>query len=469
MRIMRPSFRPGGASAKIPTLDSAAPMLAAAALQDNFMSEIEPENLDPVHVMASRFDLAKPVLGAAYGVVIDILSRPRRSLIVNFPIRLDDASVRQFQGYRVLHNNALGPGKGGIRFYPKLMLSEVEALACLMTLKCSLLQIPFGGAKGGVDCNPGQLSVNEISRITRRFITELGDNIGPHIDIPAPDMYTNEKTMSWIYDTYDMTHPGRNNRPVVTGKPLDLGGSEGRHAATGLGCLYAAEHVIATTNLARLSAIEGATVAVQGYGDVGSAAAASFRRAGARVVAIGDSAGGVYNSKGIDLQQADLHKREHGQLSGLHESTSITNEELLQLECDILVPAALANQIHVGNADDIKAGMIVEGANSPVSPMADRILAGKGVIVIPDILANAGGVTVSYYEWVQNNQNESWDEEQVNAKMKRKITRAADKIMRKLRELSARTDLDKPDLRTAAIVVAIEHLARVIDERGIWP
>ena len=437
------------------------------------MSHPEPdnksENLDPAAILASRFEHAKKVIDDTYGMAIDILSKPKKCLIVNFPIRMDDGSVRQFQGFRVLHNNAVGPGKGGMRYYPQLELAEVVALASLMTLKCSLLKIPFGGAKGGVDCDPGNLSESELSRITRRFITELGDNIGPHIDIPAPDMYTNEKTMSWIFDTYDITHPGKNNRPIVTGKPLDLGGSEGRHNATGLGSFYVAEHLIDYTDLVDLASIKGATVVIQGFGDVGSAAATAFRRAGASIIAISDSAGGVYNDKGIDLDEARRHKLEHGQLSGLHESTSITNEELLQLDCSILVPAAIGNQIHAGNAIDIKAKMIVEAANSPITPVADTILADKGVVIIPDILANAGGVTVSYYEWVQNIENESWDEETVNARMQRNITRAADKTVSKLQELSLREDVKNPDLRTAAYVLAIERLAHVIDERGIWP
>jgi len=433
------------------------------------MSRNNSENLDPVQTMASRFDLVRSALDDDYSVILDLLSRPRRSLIVSFPIRMDDGSLRQFRGYRVLHNNALGPGKGGIRYYPGLELAEVEELACLMTLKCSLAQIPFGGAKGGVDCDPAQLSKNELGKITRRFITELGDNIGPYIDIPAPDMYTNAQTMSWIYDTYDVFHPGRNNRSIVTGKPLELGGSEGRLTATGLGCFYVARHLIETTDITPLSSVEGATVAIQGFGDVGSAAARFFRQAGARIIAISDSAGGIYNDKGIDLQEAHQHKREHGQLSGLHESTSITNEELLQLDCDILVPAALGNQIHAKNAANVKASLIVEGANNPVSAQADRILADKGIVVIPDILANAGGVTVSYYEWVQNNENQSWDEETVSARLERTITRAADKVIRKLEALRLRSEPEKPALRTAALAVAVERLARVINERGIWP
>lgn len=439
------------------------------------------EDLEPRHVSELRLQRAMRYLDAPTRELFGFFRAPRRTITVCFPVRMDDGSVRSFEAHRVVHNRVLGPGKGGIRYHPEVTVEEVRFLAALMTWKCALIDVPFGGAKGGVACDTKHMSAQEVARMTRRFITELGDNIGPHTDIPAPDLYTDEQTMAWIYDTYDTLHPGRNNRPVVTGKPLDLGGSAGRHEATALGVLYATQRLLATGLVPGLESIQGATVAIQGFGDVGAVAARLFQEAGAVVVAVSDSAGGIYSPQGIDLAGARAHKQAHGTVVGLPETLSVTNEALLELDCDILIPAAVANQIHAGNADRVQARLVVEAANGPVTPAADDALARRDIVVLPDILANAGGVTVSYFEWVQNNENEQWDLAEVNAKLKTKMHRAVDATLARWHLLfetppeseqaDAGTDSDPPpvDLRTAALVVAIERLARVTQELGLWP
>jgi glutamate dehydrogenase (NAD(P)+) len=349
---------------------------------------------------------------------------------------------------------------------------STAALAELMTWKCSLIKVPFGGAKGGVCCNPKELSARELRRITRRFITELGDNIGPHTDIPAPDMYTDEQTMAWIYDTYDVMHPGRNNLPVVTGKPLQLGGSVGRHEATGRGCLYAAQRAIANNIIPGMDSLEGTRVAVQGFGQVGSVVARLFQKEGARIIALSDSQGGIFDEEGLDLDAAEAYKREHGTLVGLAETKSITNEDLLTLPCDILVPAALGSQIRLHNVEEVKARMVVEAANSPTTLDADDVLTRKGIAVVPDILANAGGVTVSYFEWVQNIENEEWDFDEVDKKLRLKMNRAVDAVMDRWKvmlETEGQNEKHPISLRTAAMMVAVERVANVTLERGIWP
>ena len=398
-------------------------------------------------------------------------ANPRRAITVCFPVEMDDGSVRSFYGYRVLHNNVLGPGKGGLRFHPELTLDEVSSLAALMTWKCALIGVPFGGAKGGVVCDTKQLSEGELRRITRRFISELGDNIGPHTDIPAPDMYTNAQTMAWVYDTYDTTHPGRNNRPVVTGKPIDQGGSLGRENATGNGLVFAAEHFVKLHGLNGSKHLGGLRVAIQGFGNVGYAAAKAFAQRGASIVGLSDSQGAVSNQQGIDLDAALQHKRETGSLSGLAGTVNLSNEDLLRLECDILVPAALASQIHVDNAADIRARLVVEAANDPVTPEADNILRERDILVLPDILANAGGVCVSYFEWVQNIQNQSWTEQEVERKLRHRMHRAVEEVLRRSHWMRQ----EHPDdpkatiLRIAALSLAIERVSRATLERGIWP
>jgi len=443
----------------------------------------ELEIIDPLEAQAEHFRRARAHLKGFKRGLIDFFEAPKRSLGVCFPVEMDDGSVRTFRGYRILHNHVLGPGKGGIRYHPDVTETEVAALATLMTWKCALVKVPFGGAKGGVACDTKSLSEIELRRITRRFVHELGDNIGPHTDIPAPDLYTNEQTMAWIYDTYDLLHPGHNNRPVVTGKPLELGGSLGRREATGLGVYFATERFLEIEPPANLPRLAGATVAIQGSGQVGQVAARAFREAGALVTALSDSQGGIYCAEGLDLVAAEAHKREHGTLVGLPETTTITNEDLLALDCDILVPAALGNQIRRDNARQIKAKLVVEAANAPTTPAGDDILRQCGVVVLPDILVNAGGVTVSYFEWVQNIENQEWALDDINLRLRHRMNRAVDAVVECWRQLRAEADQEdhaekggdataqdaSVDLRTAALVVAVRRVAKATLQRGIWP
>lgn len=429
--------------------------------------------LAPEHIIERQFARARQHLSSLDSGLLETLLQPRRNITVNLPVELDDGRVSTFVGYRVLHNRLLGPGKGGIRFHPAVSLSEVSALAALMTWKCALLHIPFGGAKGGIACKPKQLSRRELRRITRRFVSELGDNIGPYTDIPAPDLYTDSQTMAWIYDTYDALHPGENNLPVVTGKPIAIGGSEGRSEATGRGCVLAAERLLSLGAVPRLSSLDGTRVAIQGYGEVGRVAAHLLHERGARVVAVSDSRGGVLVSNGdsLDLDALNLHKAENGTVVGLAESRTITNDDLLALDCDLLIPAALGGQIHASNAQAVKAHVIVEGANRPVTPEADDILAARGILVLPDILANAGGVTVSYYEWVQNIEHHSWPLEDINGRLRSRINNATDRVVARWRAFASHQgDRERcTDLRTAALVEALERLTSVLEQRGVWP
>ncbi|KAF0191193.1 MAG: glutamate dehydrogenase (NAD(P)+) [Gammaproteobacteria bacterium] len=438
------------------------------------------EDLDPVHIYRQQFQRAAAHIKGLKRGIIDFLTSPKRTVSVCFPVEMDDGSVRMFRGYRVLHSRLLGAGKGGIRYHPTVTRRETTALAALMTWKCALIDVPFGGAKGGVVCDTKTLSEAELRRITRRFITELGDNIGPHADIPAPDMYTNEQTMAWIYDTYHMLHPDRNNLPVVTGKPIGIGGSLGRREATARGCLLATERFLSKKLVPHRDNLSGARVVIQGYGQVGAIAADLFKTAGATVVAVSDSQGGIYREAGLDLGKVAAYKKEHGTVVGLPDTRTVTNEEMMEIECDVLVPAAISSQIRRDNAHRVKAKLVVEAANGPVTPDADVILARKGIVVIPDILANAGGVTVSYFEWVQNIDNEQWDLDHVNRKLLSKMYRAVDVVVDRWQTLqdggadatsgaSEAVAAAPVDLRTAALVVAVERLALVTLQRGIWP
>lgn len=442
------------------------------------------EDLNPFHIAQQQFDNAAQYIPELKAGLVEFLKRPARAITVEFPIETHDGTVRNFVGYRVLHNQVRGPGKGGIRYHPDVSADEVKALASWMTWKCAVLDVPFGGAKGGVVCNPKRLTGTDLRMITRRFISELGDNIGPHTDIPAPDVNTNAETMAWIYDTYQMMHPGRNNLGVVTGKPVDMGGSLGRREATARGCLFCTQQALGQGVLPGLDSVDGATVVIQGYGNAGSIAAQLFRDAGARIIAVSDSRGGVLNPKGLDPDEAVTFKAENGTVVGLPGTETVSNEELLALECDILIPAALENEIRGENADRVKARLIAEAANGPTTPAADRILFTKGIPVLPDILANAGGVVVSYYEWVQNIENEQWEEEEVNKRLNRKMDRATDAVIRCQREINEGLDglnqkhrelgppgptLEPIDLRTAAYVLAVRRVAHVTLERGIWP
>lgn len=444
---------------------------------------VQSEDLDPINISRQQIDRATQYFDHLQKGIIEFLKSPKRTISVCFPVEMDDGSVRIFHGYRAIHSRILGPGKGGIRFHPDVNKEEVIALATLMTWKCSLVDVPFGGAKGGVACDVKALSKDELRRITRRFVNELNDDIGPYNDIPAPDLYTNEQTMTWIYDTYDIMHPGQNNRPVVTGKPLELGGSAGRHKATGQGVFYATERFLSHNGLPGLDNLSGVTVAVQGLGDVGAATASLFSEAGAKIIALSDSSGGICClDDGLNIDEVLAYKKSTGSVVGLPETLTITNEDLLTLECDILIPAAIGNQIRADNAQSVKARLIVEAANGPITPEADNILLQKNIIVIPDILANAGGVIVSFFEWVQNIKHEKWPLGKVNRKLKLRMYRAVDQVMDKLQRLSSIPEADPvqsdapsepstppADLRTAALVLAIERLAKVTLDRGIWP
>jgi len=385
------------------------------------------------------------------------LKKCQREFTVNFPVRMDDGTVRLFTGFRVQHNDVRGPVKGGIRYHPDVTLDETRALAIWMTLKAAVVNIPYGGAKGAVICNPKLMSQGELERLTRRYASEISILIGPEKDIPAPDVGTNPQIMAWIMDTYSMMK-GYSVPAVVTGKPIEIGGSRGRFEATGRGCMLNAR--LAAKHLG--ISLDGATVAVQGFGNVGFAAARLLSKEGCRIIAISDSKGGVYNPKGLELESVSHHKKETGSVVGFRDSETVTNTELLGLQCDILVPAALEDQIVEANAADIKARIIIEGANGPTTPEADKILHDNGVLVVPDVLANAGGVVVSYLEWVQDIQSLFWSETEVNNQLERTISDAFYEVL----EISQR---EKVDMRTAAHMVAVGRLVRAITLRGVFP
>jgi glutamate dehydrogenase (NAD(P)+) len=448
----------------------------------------EHEDFNPFHIAGQQFDRAVVYLPHLKKGLIEFLKRPARTVMVEFPVETADGRVQLFTGYRVLHSHVRGPGKGGIRYHPAVTMDEVRALSSWMTWKCAVIDVPFGGAKGGVACNPKELSESDLRKITRRFISDLGNLIGPHTDIPAPDMYTDARTMAWIYDTYAQMHPGANNLPVVTGKPLDIGGSLGRNEATARGCLYAAQHALARGVVPGLEGVKGARVVVQGFGNAGGIAAQLFQEAGAHVIAVSDSQGGIFQEGGMDITAVMAHKHQNKSVVGMPRTRTLTNEELLTVECDVLIPAALENQIHRDNAADVRARFICEAANGPTTPAADRILFQRNIPVLPDILTNSGGVCVSYFEWVQNNENEQWDEDDVNRKLRVKMERATDTVIAKQAEINRAVPADGKakgegkkkraasssgpgpvDLRTAALIVAIERVANVAIERGIWP
>ncbi len=439
------------------------------------------ENFDPIVISEQQFDHAVCYIQQLKKGLIEFLKKPKHINIFNFPIEMDDGSVQSMQGYRVIHNRVFGPGKGGIRYHPDITMEEVVSLAKLMTWKCALVNIPFGGAKGGVVCNTKELTENELRRITRRFTSEMADNIGPHTDIPAPDMYTNEQTMAWIYDTYDVLHPGENNRPVVTGKPIEMGGSYGRNEATGVGVYHVTERFLSKALIAEQQTVAGASIVIQGFGNVGSIAAQEFFRNGAKIIAVSDTQGGVYSAEGLDPDVLLAFKNEHGTIVGLPDTMTMTNEEILELECDILIPAALSNQIHADNAHKINAKVVVEAANSPTTPAADEILRQRGIYLLPDILANAGGVTVSYFEWVQNQANQQWDLDEVNARLQKRMFKTVDAVFSRWQAfvvgeaIPSEQEIDitepgqQPDFRCIALSIAIERVAKATLMRGIWP
>ncbi|MFV1963255.1 MAG: Glu/Leu/Phe/Val dehydrogenase [Acidimicrobiia bacterium] len=444
------------------------------------------EDLDLFHIARRQFDRAVPFVHPLEGWrgMAEMLFKTERTIKLTLPVVLDDGFVHNFEGYRVLHNNVRGPGKGGIRFHPDVDENEIKALATWMTWKCALTDIPFGGAKGGVACDPKTLSEPEKRRITRRFIAALGDDLGPHTDIPAPDLYTDSQTMAWVYDTYSMMHPGQNNLPVVTGKPLDLGGSVGRETATAQGMFYVFEHLVSTGVLQSLEGLAGLTVAIQGFGNVGRNAARIFNKAGARIIAVSDSQGGIHDPDGLDLAQVELQKDETGSVIETPGTKPLDHREVLEVPCDVLVPAALQTQITTANATQIEAKVVIEAANGPITPEADDVLSDRGIPVVPDILSAAGGVVVSYFEWVQNLANEHWTEAEVQDRLRTTMLQATDAMVTNRAELVDRLDdyqeawakvqpdappLPRPTLRTAAHVFAVQRWRRAMEQRGIWP
>jgi len=387
----------------------------------------------------------------------EILKHPKRALIVSLPVRMDNGDTSVFMGCRVQHNDARGPFKGGIRYHPSVTLDEVTALAMWMTWKCAVVNIPYGGAKGGICCNPKEMSISELERLTRRYTSMILDLIGPYRDVPAPDVYTDAQTMAWIVDTYSR-FKGYSIPESATGKPIILGGSEGREEATSRGVTFCIREAAKRMRFR----LKNAVVAVQGFGAVGWNVAKLLDEMGCRVVAVSDSKGGVYNPKGVNPVAVFEYKEKEGSVIGFGGSKEITNEELLELECDILVPAALENQITERNAGNVKAKMLAEAANGPTTPKADKILHEKGVVVIPDILANAGGVTASYFEWVQNLTREHWTLEEVNSKLEVKMVKAFDDVFNLFKKKDT-------DMRTAALILGVGRVAEAIKTLGIWP
>ncbi|MEE9235775.1 MAG: Glu/Leu/Phe/Val dehydrogenase [Candidatus Acidoferrales bacterium] len=414
------------------------------------------ENLNPYVISQVQFDQAAEHLKLDSGLR-EVLRRPKRQMVVSIPTKMDDGSIKVFEGYRVQHNIARGPAKGGIRYHPNVSLDEVKALAAWMAWKTAVVNIPFGGGKGGVICDSRRMSLGELERMTRRYVSEILPIIGPDRDIPAPDMYTDAQTMAWVMDTYSMT-VGYSSLGVVTGKPVSLGGSEGRNEATARGCLFVAQEA----GKVKRRPLKGATVAIQGFGNAGSIAARLFAEQKAKIIAVSDSRGGIVNPRGIDVAKAIRHKEKSGSVIGLAGTSRIRNQEILELKCDILIPAALENAITADNANNIKAKIIVEAANGPVTPMADDILSRKGVFVVPDILANAGGVTVSYFEWVQDLQNFFWEENEVNNKLETIMKRAFHEVYETSRKY-------RVTMRVAAYILGVGRVADATLVRGLFP
>jgi glutamate dehydrogenase (NAD(P)+) len=412
--------------------------------------------INPWQVAQQQFDLAAERLNLDPGLR-RVLREPRRELIVHFPVKMDDGSVQVYTGYRVQHNLGRGPAKGGIRYHQDVSLDEVKALAMWMTWKCAVVGIPYGGGKGGVIVDPKKLSQKELEALTRRFFTEIEVLIGPEKDIPAPDVNTNAQIMAWMMDTYSM-HVGYTVPGVVTGKPISLGGSEGRNEATARGTVYCILEAAAEIGID----VKRARVAIQGYGNAGSIAARLISDEGATVVAVSDSTGGIYNPSGLDIGRVNGWKKEHGTVQGFPGAGDITNAELLEVDCDILIPAALENQITARNAGKIKARLVAEAANGPTTPEADQQMFQRGVFMIPDILCNAGGVTVSYFEWVQDLNRDHWSESVVNAKLKEIMVKAFHETLTIARR-------DEVDMRTAAYLLAVQRVADATSLRGLYP
>jgi glutamate dehydrogenase/leucine dehydrogenase len=414
------------------------------------------EDLNPFRIAMRQFDSAADKLKLNSGLR-QVLRSPRRALSLSLPIKMDDGTIKVFQGFRVQHSNARGPCKGGIRYHPNVSFDEVQALASWMTWKCATVNIPFGGAKGGIICDPKHLSRSELERLTRRYAYEISDFIGPDRDIPAPDVYTDAQVMAWIMDTYSMTL-GHSVPSVVTGKPTFLGGSLGRNEATARGCVYVVRCACEVQGID----YRQATAAIQGFGNAGSIAAELLHKIGMKVIAVSDSRGGILNPKGLDIPKVLAHKQKTGSVMRFPGAKPVSSEDVLELECDVLIPAALENQITLANAHRIRAKIVAEAANGPTTPGADHILHEKGVFLLPDILANAGGVTVSYFEWVQDLQELFWDVEEVHRKMEKIMGKAFTDVHNSAKEY-------KVDMRTGAYILAIDRVAKAMESRGIWP
>jgi glutamate dehydrogenase (NAD(P)+) len=415
------------------------------------------------HLRENPLELARQQLrrvGETFGIdpnLIRVLEKCKKSVEVSIPVTMDDGSVGVFRGHRVTHNIARGPSKGGIRYHPAVTTDEVKSLAMWMTWKCALMGLPFGGAKGGVVCDPKTMSRGELERLTRRYTSEIINEIGPEKDIPAPDVGTDASVMAWIFDTFSM-NKGHSVLGVVTGKPLAIGGSLGREEATARGALYIISDALGEEG----KTLQGLRVAIQGFGNVGANLARLLHEQGAVVIAVSDTTGGVHAAKGLDIPAVLAWKSEHGRLEGFGAADALTNDELLTLECDVLAPCALEQVVHAGNADQVRARIVAEGANGPVTPAADEILEDRGVLVLPDVLANAGGVVVSYFEWVQGLQEYFWKEEEVNNRLDDIVTRAFRETMEAKRQHGT-------SMRMAAYGLAVRRVAEATVTRGLYP
>lgn len=425
---------------------------------NNIMSEPTSNNtINPFSVALKQLDEASKIIGIDKGMH-DVLAQPKRILIVSIPTRMDNDEIHVFTGFRSQHNDARGPFKGGIRYHPQVSIDEVKALSMWMTWKCAIANIPYGGGKGGIICNPKQMSTGELERMTRRYAYAIADIIGPHTDIPAPDVYTGGKEMSWIMDTYSALKGNFVQPEVITGKPLAIGGSLGRNEATGRGLSFTVREAAKKLGIN----LRAATVAVQGFGNAGQFAAQLLEEMGAKVVAVSDSQGGISNENGISIGSVRAHKEKTGSVVVFPGSKSISNEEILETDCTILIPAALENQITKNNAANVSAKLVAEAANGPTTPEADEILHKNKIMVIPDVLANSGGVTVSYFEWLQNLRREYWTEEQVNSMLDKKMTEA-------FSDVYDTHDKYQVNMRKASIALAVGRVTEAIKTRGLWP
>jgi len=438
-------------------MQNTAPPLSSSALSAHALpSYLQAEKLGPWGIYLQQIDRVTPYLGHLARWV-ETLKRPKRALIVDVPIELDNGTIAHFEGYRVQHNTSRGPGKGGVRFHQDVTLSEVMALSAWMSIKNAAVNVPYGGAKGGIRVDPKTLSHAELERLTRRYTSEIGIIIGPNKDIPAPDVNTNEQIMSWMMDTYSM-NTGSTATGVVTGKPVDLGGSLGRREATGRGVFTVGVEAMRRSDMR----VDGARVAVQGFGNVGGIAAKLFVEAGAKLVAVQDHSGSIFNSLGIDVPALLRHVQHTGGVADFAGAEVLAKDEFWGVDCEIMIPAALEGQIHAGNAAQIKAKLVIEGANGPTTPEADDILNDKGVLVLPDVIANAGGVTVSYFEWVQDFSSFFWSEDEINARLVRIMQDAFAAVWQVAQE-------NRVSLRTATFIIACRRILHAREARGLYP